>query len=191
MGIIKLNNTQIEFLNREYPSLNYDLMKNAIYGILPFNLQFGNDGEKIVDKYSIEIDLNNVSELGIPNVKENANRIWNIALSKKKHPVDLHLNNANGEMCIIIPPKAKERYPNGFDLKILLEHLQEHLYWISYYEKHNKAPWKAYGHNELGYLQLYLEDKEKYKDDFKKYFHCETRPELRRKIKELKKTYKI
>jgi hypothetical protein len=191
MGVIKLNNSDTEFLNKQYPTLNYDLEKNTVNGILPFNLKFGNEGEVICDEYSIEIDLNNVSDLGLPIIRETANRILKIAALKKIPIVDLHLNNHLGEMCIIIPPKTKERYPYGFDLKILLNHLQEHLYWISYYEKHDKAPWDDYGHGALGYLQLYLEDRDKYKDEFKKYFGCESRPKFRRILKELKKKYKI
>jgi len=191
MGIIKLTKEQVEFLNSEFPNLNYDLGKNAINGILSFDLKFGNDGEKIIDEFQIEIDLNNVSDLGIPIVKETENRIFEIAKNKNIPTADLHLNNQSGEMCIIIPPKTKEKYPNGFDLKILLGHLQEHFYWISYFEKHNKAPWKEYGHGDLGYYQLYIENKEKYSNDFKKYFRCNSRFEVRRKIKELKKKYKI
>jgi hypothetical protein len=191
MGIIKLTNEQLDFLKSEFPNLNYDLGKDVVNGILSFDLKYGDDGEKIIDEYQIEIDLNQVSELGIPLVKETDNRIVEIAKSKNIPPADLHLNNQNGEMCIIIPPKTKERYPNGFDLKILLEHIQEHLYWVSYFEKHNKAPWKEYGHRELGYLELYLEDKEKYSNEFKRYFNCTSRPDFRRKIKELKKKYKI
>ena len=38
------------------------------------------------------------------------------------------------------------------------------------YEKYDKAPWKEYGHGELGYLELYLENKEKYSNEFKTYF---------------------
>ena len=35
------------------------------------------------------------------------------------------------------------------------------------------------------------ENKEKYSNEFKTYFRCNSRPEFRRKIKELKKKYKI
>jgi hypothetical protein len=191
MGIIKLTVEQVDFLKNEFPYLKYDVGKNAINGILSFNLKFGNEGEIIIDEYQIEIELNHVSDLGMPIVRETAKRIIEIAKNKNIPPDDLHLNNQNGEMCIIIPPKTKERYPNGFDLKILLEHIQEHLYWISYFEKHNKAPWKEYGHGELGYFELYLEDKEKYSNEFKKYFNCNSRQKFRRKIKELKNKYKI
>ncbi len=191
MGVIKLNPEQIDFLNYNYPNLNYDLVNNVIKGTLSFNLKFKNQGEVIIDEYQIEIDLNNVSDLGIPKVRETEGRIFEIASKKNKSSSDLHLNSINGEMCIIIPPKAKERYPNGFDLKILLEHLEEHLYWVSFFEKFDKEPWMSYGHGEIGYLQLLLENKEKYTFDFKKYFNCQSRADYRKKIKELKKKYKL
>jgi hypothetical protein len=191
MEAIKLDKDQISFLNLNYHGLNYDQNGNKIYGLLSFNLQFGNDGEKIIDQYQIEIDLNNVSQLGIPKIRETGNRIISIASQKNILPADLHLNNINGEMCIIIPAKTKEKYPNGFDLKILLEHIEEHLYWVSYFEKHDKEPWKSYGHGDLGYLQLLLEDKSKYSLEFKDHFNCTSRSDFRRKIKKLKKKYKL
>lgn len=189
MGIIRLTKAQIEFLDENYPTLSYDMKKNAIIGILPFDLQYGDDGEKICDQYAIEIDLNNVYDSTLPKVRETKNRIFNIALAKKMDCVDLHLISFDGEMCIIIPPKIKARYPNGFDLQILLEHLQEHFYWISYYEKYNKPPWKGAGHGRLGYYELYLENREKYSEDLKKYCQCKSRSEFRRIINELRKIY--
>lgn len=190
MGIIRLNNGQIALLSK-FPSLNYDLGKNVISGILSFDLEFQDIGVSIIDEYQIEIDLNRVSEYGIPVVREIAGRIVQIAKNKNVSPADLHLNNFDGEICIIIPPKAIEKYPNGFDLQILLEHLQEHFYWVSYYEKFNKPPWKESGHGELGYLELYIEDQQKYGSVVKEYFCSKSRPEFRRKIRELRKKYKI
>ena len=104
---------------------------------------------------------------------------------------DLHLNNINGEMCIIIPPKIKERYPNGFDLVELLKHIEEHFYWISFYSKYNKKPWPDCGHGDIGYLQLYIENKEKYSEEVKKYFGNLPRAIFRKKIKEFRKKYKL
>jgi hypothetical protein len=188
MEIIKLSRDEIRFLQTEHPRLIYDIGKNVISGILSFNLKFEGQKDIITDEYQIEIDLNKVS-LGVPVIRETVDRIINIARQKGIPSINLHLNNTNGEMCIIIPPKAKEKYTDGFDLRKLIEHVQEHLYWISYFEKHNKAPWKAYGHGEEGYLELYLENKEKYLETFKQYFSCHSRPEFRRKLKELKKKY--
>ena len=192
MPVLKLNKQDIDFLKSNYSQLTYNHNKNVIVGNLSFHLKYKFiEEEAIKDKYEIEIDLNQVSDLGLPIVRETNRRILKIAKSKNLFIGDLHINNEEGEMCIILPPKVKEKYPNGFNLKILLEHLQEHLYWVSYFEKYNKKPWKAYGHGELGYYELYLENKQLYSDAFKEYFGCKTRPKFRRKIKELRKKYRI
>ncbi len=190
MPVLKLNKQDIDFLEENYSQLTYNHKENVIVGTLSFNLKYDSIEEEIKDKYKIEIDLNQVSDLGLPIVRETNRRILNIAKSKNLFFGDLHINNKEGEMCIILPPKVKEKYPNGFDLEILLEHLQEHFYWISYFEKYDKKPWPDYRHNELGYYELYLENKQLYADVFKEYFKCKTRPEFRRKIKKLRKIYK-
>jgi len=187
--MVRLADQDIVFLQNNYPSLIYDAWRNCIAGILKFDVQYKNL-EPIADEYHIEINLNRI-ENGVPVVREIGNRILDVASRKGIPPEDMHLNSASGEMCIIIPPKAKEKYPNGFDLKILLLHLEEHLYWVSYYEKYDKEPWAAYGHGNKGYLELYLENK-KYLNAFQEHFKCgSSRPEIRRKVKELKKEYKI
>ncbi|KAA6324101.1 hypothetical protein EZS27_026529 [termite gut metagenome] len=186
MGIIKLSDNETSLLRESFPKLNYDVERNIINGILNFNLKYGETGETIIDEYYIEIDLNHVTPDGIPIIRETEGRILNVAKQRSISSFNLH-SSPDGSMCIIIPPKVKERYPHGFDLKELMKHIQEHLYWISYYEKYDKEPWKAYGHGDKGYIELYLEDKEKYSDVFKNHFKCNSRPELRRKLKELKK----
>lgn len=191
MPIIKLNKHDIKYIENNHSQLTYNHKKNVIEGILSFDLKYEfTDKGAIKDQYQILIDLNQVSDLGIPIVKETKGRILKIAERKKLFFGDLHLNNTEGEMCMILPPKIKEKYPTGFDLKILLEHTQEHLYWVSYYERYNEKPWKEYGHEELGYLELYFEDKKLYSEQVKKYFGCESRAEFRRKIQDLKKRYK-
>ena len=190
MPVLKLSKQDIDFLEENYSQLTYNHKENVIVGTLSFHLKYDSIEEEIKDKYKIEIDLNQVSDLGLPIIRETNGRILSIAKSKNLFFGNLHINNKEGEMCIILPPKVKEKYPNGFDLEILLEHLQEHFYWISYFEKYNKKPWPDYGHNELGYYELYLENKQLYSNVFKEYFKCNTRPEFRRKIKELRKIYK-
>lgn len=190
MAIIKLSNNDVEHLSQYYSDLKYDEEKNTVEGILPFNLIFDKVGVNIEDEYKIKIDLNNVCDLGIPIVREIDGKILNFAKEKEMQYADLHLNNTEGAMCIIIPPKIKERYPNGFDLIELLKHIQEHLYWISYYVKYNKAPWKDQGHGDYGYLELYLENKVKYGEEVKQYFGNIPRAAFRKKIKELIKKHK-
>jgi len=184
MPVLKLNKQDIDFLEENYSQLTYNHKKNVIVGNLSFHLKYDSIEEEIKDKYRIEIDLNRVSVLGLPIIKETDGRILKIAEEKKIPYWDLHINNKEGEMCIIVPPKIKEKYPDGFNLKVLLEHIEEFFYWISYFDKYDKKPWPDYGHHELGYYELYLENKELYTDAFKDYFRCKTRPEFRRKIKE-------
>lgn len=187
-----MKDCDIEFLAANYSSLTYNHEKNVIVGTLAFDLKYEHvDEEAIIDEYEIEIDFNNMSAEGLPLVRETAGRILNIAKNKGLEYYDLHLNNPQAEMCIIIPPKVKERYPNGFDLKIFLEHVEEHLYWISYFERYNIKPWKEYGHYEKGYLELYLEDRALYGEDVKRYFNIYNRKALRKKIRDLKRRYKI
>lgn len=170
MPVLKLTKDNIDYLNQYHPGLKYDETKNTVEGILCFKLKYDKIDEVIEDNYAIEIDLNLVSEEGLPIVRETAGKILKIAQLKERHFSDFHLNNDNGEMCMIIPPKVKERYPNGFDLVELLKHIEEHLYWISYFAKYNKAPWPDYGHGPNGYLELYKENKELYSEEVKKYF---------------------
>ena len=193
--IVRLTDEDIVFLQKKYPTLNYDVEKNIIVGDFVFDAQYKDEDnnvllEAVADRYQIEINLNKVT-YGVPIVREIGDRILNIAKHKNINYAELHLNNSNGEMCTIIPPKAKEKFPNGFDLKRFLEHLEEHLYWVSYVEKYNKEPWKAHGHGDMGYLELFLEDKSKYLGDFKKYFKCNSRLEVRKKVRILRKKYKI
>ena len=192
MGIIRLSEGDICLLHDLAPELSYNSKRNMIQGFLSFDLQYEDDEgqllEPLKDRYKIEIDLNNVTQ-GLPVVRETEKRIRSLARQRNLHPIELHIFS-NDEMCIIIPPKIKERYPNGFDLKTLINHIQEHLYYISFVEKNNKEPWKAYGHGEEGYYELYLENKEKYSEDFRKHFNCSSRPDFRRKLKELRRVYK-
>ncbi len=187
METIRLSQNDLIILQKLAPELCYDSRKNIIQGRLSFDLRF-EENERIVDTYQIEIDLNHVSQ-GLPVVRETGKRIQNIANQKGIKLVDLHINS-NDEMCIIIPPKIKERYPLGFDLEELIKHIQEHLYYISFFEKNNKEPWKSYGHADEGYLDLYLEDRERYSEIFKQYFACNSRPDFRRKLNALRKEYK-
>lgn len=192
MPTIKLTKNDTEYLSCNFPNLLYDNEENVITGIISFNLKYKFvDAEPITDEYQLEIDLNKISSYGLPRVRETGGKILNIAKCKKLFWGDLHLNSEDGEMCIILPPKAKEKYPNGFDLQIFLEHIQEHLYWVSYYEKYDKKPWKEYGHGDLGYLELYIENKERYSLNVREYFGNLPEVDFLQKIKMLREYYKI
>ena len=189
---IKLTDSDITFLHREYPTLVYNEGKNTISGVLAFNLNYR--GICIKDNYSIEFVLVAKGNSILPIVRETKNRILRIANRKRIKHSELHLNNEKGEMCLIIPPKEKMQYPEGFNLKDFIHHIEEHLYWISYYERYEKPPWREQAHGINGYIQLYSEDYS-YRPEVKKAIerelkHPVNRAELRRIIKNKNKQKK-
>lgn len=196
MQVIKLSRNEVEYLEDKYPTLVYDEKTNNISGIINYELRYDKARNvEIKDSYEIIIDLAMISKEGLPCVRESAGRILSIAEAKKLSLFDLHLNNYNGEMCIIIPPEVKERYPNGFDLIKYIHHIEEFLYWISYFEKYDEKPWCDYLHTEMGYVQLYKRDTKKYSDCVKKYFEKRwgkiSVKEFRRRMHKLIRRYDI
>jgi hypothetical protein len=168
MGKIILSEDEIIFLSKNYPKLEFNSDKNTISGGLQFDLTY--KGKRLQGEYSVKILLYSPEGSCLPTVYEVSGTIQQIANRKKITIQDLHLNSTNGEMCIIIPPKEKERYPNGFDLQKYLYHLEEHLYWITYFDRYEKKPWKDQAHSDIGFLELFKEDKKKYRQDVKLYF---------------------
>jgi len=189
MAKILITEHDLTYLREHYPLLKYDKSKNTISGVLAFDLVYNKI--RIRDKFNIEINLESPKGSVLPIVKEVLNRIVKISERKKIALGDLHLNNTQGELCLIIPPKEKERYPKGFDLKEFLRHLEEHLYWVSYYERYEKEPWKGQAHGIQGYIELYDEN-HSYRADVKKMVEEDvgkklSRPEFRRLIKTKRK----
>lgn len=171
MEQIKIDDQDIRFIYESCPSLVYDQKQAKIYGEICFNLLYpDSNGIQIQDSYSIEISLLSRPGSILPTVRETQGRILKIAERKEIDYHDLHLNTKEGEMCLIIPMKEKERYPDGFDIKIFIEHLRQHLYWISYYERYDKEPWKGQGHGDKGVVELYKENPIKYSASVKTYF---------------------
>ena len=162
---ITLSDKDKAFLRNEYPSLGYDESKNTISGVLALNHTFNE--KRIRERYNIELSLVTKGESILPLVRETKGKILRIAKRKKIDPAELHLNNQKGELCLIIPPKEKKRYPNGFNLREFLRHVEEHLYWVSYFDRYEIPPWKEQAHGIDGYIQLYNED-QSYRPEVKK-----------------------
>lgn len=165
MEQIVIIDEDLTFLKEHCPLLNYVEDKNIISGALVFDLTYNN--VRIREKFQIEISLTSNNDSILPKVRETKGRILNVAKRKKIPAEDLHLNNHNGELCLIIPLKEKKRYPNGFELKEFIKHVEEHLYWVSFYERYEKPPWKEQAHGLDGYIQLYHEDNS-YRPEVKK-----------------------
>ncbi len=167
MEQIRLREEDINFLREKYPGLTYIETDNTIRGVLSFYRSYNE--KHVKGKYSIEFKLEHDSNNILPKVRETKGKILNIAKRKRLPPVELHLNNLNGEMCLIIPIKEIEYYPNGFELKRFINHLEEHLYWITYFERYDEKPWKDQAHGIYGYLEVCGENK-KYRPLVKKTF---------------------
>jgi hypothetical protein len=171
MEKIKLSDKDILLLSINYPTLEYIKDNNTISGVLYFDLTLSSQAKiRIKDSYCIEISLYLHDDSCLPTVRETNGKIQQMAARKRIKKEDLHLNSTNGEMCIIIPPKEKERYPNGFQLKEFLYHIEEHLYWVSYFDRYGEKPWKDQNHSDHGYLELFKENRHKYRQCVKLYF---------------------
>lgn len=182
---IKLTEQEFSFLESEYPDLKLDKGENTISGVLALNCSFNNI--PIKGKYNIEFHLEINGDSILPKVRETGVKILKMAKRKKLSTDDFHLNNMQGELCLIIPAREKQRYPNGFNLKEFLRHIEEHLYWISYFERYEEKPWKDQAHGYDGYIELYYEDRS-LRPEIKKALETRenrslSRSELRRIIK--------
>ncbi len=157
MAQIILSNQDIFFLEESYPKLKFDKLNNTISGVLSFYRSYKE--KPIHGKYSVEFKLEHGNDSILPKVRETKSKILSIANRKKLLPKDLHLNSLDGDMCLIIPIRENEYYPNGFELKRFLNHLEEHLYWITYFERYNEKPWEDQAHGLDGYVEVCNEDK--------------------------------
>lgn len=193
MEQIILTKDNLDLLKKNYPSLRYNIGDNTIVGEIAFNLIYKD--KKIKDGYQIEILLVRGENSILPIVKETDNKIVKMAKRKKIEIGDLHLNSKDGTLCLIIPPKEMQRYPNGFDFQEFLNHIQEHLYWVSFFDRYGFAPWKEQAHGDDGYIELYHEDfsyRKEVKNKLEKSEGRELkRPELRKIIKARTKEKKL
>ena len=186
MEQIKLNEQDIIFLEENYPRLTYDQLNNTISGMLNFHRSY-ND-KPIKGNYSIEFKMENSHGSILPKVRETKGKILSMAKRKKKLKADFHLNSDNGDLCLIFPIKEKEHYPNGFEFKRFLNHLETHFYWITYYDRYNKKPWKDEPHNPEEALIEAVKDNKIYRNELKAVVENKekrklSRPEFRRYLK--------
>lgn len=143
--MVMLTDDEIKWLGKNYPQLSYNPSKSVINGVLPFILKY-KDCPVISDSYNILIDLSRMNgRKDFPLVYNTDNRILNVARRKKKSPADFHMNPDNS-LCLIASFKIPFVYPDGVDIISFMEHLCNHLYWVSFYERYNTEPWVAEKH---------------------------------------------
>lgn len=186
MEQIILNKKDYELLSVNYPELIYNKLDNSISGILSFHRSYKE--KTIRGKYSIEFKLEYGHGSILPKVRETKGKILSMAKRKMKSKADFHLNSENGDLCLIFPIKEREHYPNGFEFERFLNHLETHLYWLTYYDRYNEKPWKDEPHNkEEAFIEAVKENKI-YRKELKVEVENRvnrrlTRPEFRRYLK--------
>ena len=139
MEQLQISKEDVELLKANYPDLQYDKVENLVFGRMSFCRLY--DGIKICCKYFIEFKLEHGSISILPLVRETKGKILSIAKRKKIPRADMHLNTDDGVLCLIFPIKEKEYYPNGFELSRFMNHLEEHLYWVTFFERYDRKPW--------------------------------------------------
>lgn len=156
--MVALTDAEIKWLLNNYPQMTYDEKRSAISGLFSINLRY--NGITIKDSFAIKVDLYGMkSRDEYPTVYNTDKRILNIANRKRMKKEDLHIYN-DGSLCLGLPERFYEYYPDGFTLDIFFRHLAEHLYWVAYYERYNKAPWNAELHGDDALVEYYIEKKD-------------------------------
>lgn len=157
--MVRLTEDEIRWLAEHCPSLKYDSERSIISG--PFTINHRSlDKPAIKACFEIEVPLCLMKTRNeYPRVKDRAGKIAGIARRKKLPLCDLHLY-PDMTLCLGIPERFREYYPNGFTIEKFIEHLNSHLYWVAYYDRYNEAPWAAEGHGDIARLEYYLETKD-------------------------------
>ncbi|WP_024993528.1 hypothetical protein [Phocaeicola paurosaccharolyticus] len=145
--MVTLTYNEISWLWKVQPGLTYIHGANLLAGTFKFTAQY-RTLEKITDSYDLVIRF--TSNGILPEVYETRGKIARMAKIAGKQIGDFHVNS-DGTLCMIREDKVYSIYKNGFDLKLFINHLMTHFYWISYYGIYGKEPWIAEEHG-YGYL---------------------------------------
>lgn len=186
MEQIIINKKDFELLSEKYPELTYNKLDNTISGTLNFQRSYKE--KTIRGKYSIEFKLEYGHSSILPKVRETKGKILNMAKRKMKSIADFHLNSENGDLCLIFPIKEREHYPYGFEFERFINHLETHLYWITYYDRYNEKPWRDEPHNHDEALLMAAKENKAYRKELKAKVEIRekrklSRPEFRRYLK--------
>lgn len=131
------------------------------------------NGERIQDKYQIEIIFKTSEHSNLPQVYEKSNRIKSVATAKKLNLADLHIN-PDGAACLCLNIKERNYLPNGFNLPDFFHKLViPFFYGQSYFEKYGGWPWEEYSHGVCGLLEEWcLQQNNTTKDGVERYLGC-------------------
>lgn len=147
-----------EWITTQYSGLKIDIENKCIVGDIFLNRSYNEI--TLTNIFSIVIMLEILPNMILPKVYETSDKLEDIA---KKHNLsnieELHVNS-DDSLCLAIYGREKECFSDKFTIKEFFENcLDPYLYWITYYDKYAKPPWKEYAHGSLGYIELYAENR--------------------------------
>lgn len=138
--------------------MEYDMEKSVITGL--FHINHSYKGVTIKASFQVEIRLVSMQNRNqYPVVINTDSKIKRIAKLKNLPCVDLHVYTDN-RLCLGLPERFFDYYPSGFELELFFTHLIEHLYWVAYFERYDKAPWEAEAHGDAALAEYYIERKD-------------------------------
>lgn len=122
-------------------------------------------GQRVQDKYQIEVIFKTSEHSNLPQVYEKDDRIKSVSSAKNRRLEDLHIN-PNGAACLCLNVAEREYLPNGFNLPDFFHNLViPFFYGQSYFEKNEVWPGDQYSHGVVGLLEGFLEKKDVLKED--------------------------
>lgn len=169
---MKISESEIKWLNLNFPNLNYDEKSKKIMGELDFCAAYDNDTRKIMignladgtefliqDVFEVEICLEDIDMNGWPKVFEIGKRYCKIAQKNNIDIIDLHINPGDNSCCLGI------KHPDNRTFRIqalFYERVIPFFYRLSYVEKFGieavkHDSWKEYSHDDEG-IKEYLAD---------------------------------
>lgn len=180
MEQIRLSEEELCFLSENYPGLTYDKTENKIKGVFSFHRSY--KGKTLKGVYSIEFKLEHSKTSILPKVRETCGKILNIAKRKNINPADIHLNSLEGDLCLILGIKEKAVYPDGFDFKLFMNHIETHLYWVTYFERYDEKPWEDEPHNIEEALIKAVKENKLYRKDYHEFLEKKLMRKLGRSV---------
>lgn len=139
-----LSDFEVNWLRQRQPLMKYDKDTNTWEGTFAFSLRH-KDKEEITDTYYIKVDFAHIDSATLPVVYDAGGKIKRSAILSGRNEIDMHLY-PDGHLCLIRPDKFKQWYHGGFKLRKFIQHIETHLYWISYVTKYGEEPWEAEQH---------------------------------------------
>jgi len=155
---IMLSLKDTEWITTQYPGLKIDIENKCIAGDIYLNRSYNDT--VLTNIFSIKVMLELLPNMLLPKVYETSDKLQNIATKLNLKSIeDIHVNS-DESLCLGIYGRDKECFTDKFTMVEFFENcLEPYLYWVSYYEKFAKPPWKEYAHGSLGFMELYADNR--------------------------------